>query len=153
MCLSAELTQNNANEIYIFFSATGIILSKEEQEDMDCGDLEAKRYPFFFDYLKMQEMIQPFVMPKNIDADPSYKPENIGTDNYWNYEYCLHRFLGKAQVASANYQDPDMIPAHIIIFDDDTLGCIWLQFNSIGIYCRAKEDLSALHIDDIYLNK
>ena len=107
MCLSAELTQNNANEIYIFFSATGIILSKEEQEDMDCGDLEAKRYPFFFDYLKMQEMIQPFVMPKNIDADPSFKPENIGTDDSdikFNYEYCLHRFLGKAQVASANYQ-------------------------------------------------
>ena len=46
-----------------------------------------------------------------------------------------------------------MIPAHIIIFDDDTLGCIWLQFNSIGIYCRVKEDLSALHIDDIYLKK
>ena len=97
------INSNNANQIYIFF-ITGIILSKEEQEDMDCGDLESKRYPFYFDYLKMQEMIQPFVMPKNIDADPSYKPENIGTDNYWNYEYCLHRFLGKAQVASANYQ-------------------------------------------------
>ena len=141
---------------FTFFSITGIILSKEEQEDMDCGDLETKHYPFYFDYLKMQQMIQPFVMPKNIDADPSFKPENIGTDDSdikFNYEYCLHRFLGEAQVASANYQDPDMIPAHIIIFDDDTLGCIWLQFNSIGIYCRVKEDLSALHIDDIYLTK
>ena len=74
---------------------------------MDCGDLESKRYPFYFDYLKMQEMIQPFVMPKNIDADPSFKPEIIGTDDSdikFNYEYCLHRFLGEAQVASANYQ-------------------------------------------------
>jgi len=134
----------------------GIILSKEEQEGMDCEELEAKRYPFYFDYSKMQEMIQPFVMPENIDADPSYKPENIGTDECdikFNYEYCLHRFLGEGQVASANYQDPDMIPAHIVIFDDDTLGCIWLQFNSIGIYCRVKEDLSAIHIDDIYLKK
>ena len=94
-------------KLTFFFSATGIILSKEEQEDMDCGELEAKRYPFFFDYLKMQEMIQPFVMPKNIDADPSFKPEIIGTDDSdikFNYEYCLHRFLGEAQVASANYQ-------------------------------------------------
>ena len=74
---------------------------------MDCGELETKRYPFFFDFLKMQEMIQPFVMPQNIDADPSYKPENIGTDEgdiKFKYEYCLHRFLGEAQVASANYQ-------------------------------------------------
>ena len=100
------INSNNANQIYIFF-ITGIILSKEEQEDMDCGDLESKRYPFYFDYLKMQEMIQPFVMPKNIDADPSFKPEIIGTDDSdikFNYEYCLHRFLGEAQVASANYQ-------------------------------------------------
>ena len=74
---------------------------------MDCEELEAKKYPFYFDYLKMREMIQPFVMPENIDADPSYKPENIGTDDgdiKFNYEYCLHRFLGEAQVASANYQ-------------------------------------------------
>ena len=92
---------------FTFFSATGIILSKEVQEDMDCGELEAKQHPFYFDYLKMHEMIQPFVMPENIDADSSYKPENIGTDNgdiKFNYEYCLHRFLGEAQVASANYQ-------------------------------------------------
>ena len=92
---------------FTFFSAIGIILSKEEQEDMDCGELEAKQHSFYFDYSKMQEMIQPFVMPQNIDADPSYKPENIGTDDSdikFNFEYCLHRFLGKAQVASDNYQ-------------------------------------------------
>ena len=74
---------------------------------MDCEGLEAKQYPFYFDYSKMQEMIQPFVMPENVDADPSYKPENIGTDEgdiKFNYEYCLHRFLGEGQVASANYE-------------------------------------------------
>ena len=64
-------------------------------------------------------------------------------------------FLGEAQIALPDYQEPSMIPAHIVIFDNDTLGVLFLELRSMSLYSRVKEDLTARHFEDIrdFLNE
>ena len=66
----------------------------------------------------------------------------------------LNKFLfslltGEAQIAYTNYQQPSMIPAHIVIFDNDTFGVLFLELGSLALYSRVKENLAATHFEDI----
>jgi hypothetical protein len=36
------------------------------------------------------------------------------------------------------------------VFDNDTLGVLFLQLSSMSIFKRMKEDLSAIHYDEIF---
>ena len=83
---------------------------------------------------------QPFILPPDVYLDSSEVIE---------HNQCVHRFLGEAQVAQHNYENPEMIPAHVIVFDEDTLGVIFLDLQSISIYKRLKEDLTTIYYDDI----
>ena len=65
------------------------------------------------------------------------------------HDQCLHRFLGKAQVADFNYQNPKMIPVHLIIFDEDSFGVIYFQLQAINIYKRIKKNLNTFMFDEI----
>ena len=58
-------------------------------------------------------------------------------------------FSGEAQIALPDYQEPSMIPAHIVIFDNDTLGVLFLELRSMSLYSRVKEDLTACHFEDV----
>ena len=62
-------------------------------------------------------------------------------------------FLGEAQIALPDYQEPSMIPAHVVIFDNDTLGVLFLELRSISLYSRVKEDLTACHFEDVQVPK
>ena len=116
-----------------------IFLSKEEQRRLYCAALEDS------DNLNFEspsnQCSQAFLLPPDARLDFPIEPE---------YNQCLHRFFGEAQVAAHNYFNPKMIPAHIIMFDNDTLGVIFLHLRSMSIYKRMKEDLSAIHYNDIF---
>ena len=116
-----------------------IFLPKEEQRRLYCAALEDS------DNLNFEspsnQCSQAFLLPPDARLDFPIEPE---------YNQCLHRFFGEAQVAAHNYFNPKMIPAHIIIFDNDTLGVIFLHLRSMSIYKRMKEDLSAIHYNDIF---
>ena len=66
------------------------------------------------------------------------------------YEYC---FLGEGQVSPDNNSDPSLIPAHIIIFNCDTLGVLFLPLKSILTFSRVREDLSAVNYYEGGANK
>ena len=61
----------------------------------------------------------------------------------------LFSVTGEAQIAYTNYQQPSMIPAHVMIFDNDTFGVLFMDLGSLALYSRVKENLSAIHFDDI----
>ena len=61
----------------------------------------------------------------------------------------LYRFIGEAQVAFDNYQDPSFIPAHIIIFDCDSFGVLFLSIRSFSLFHRVKENLGAVDYKDV----
>ena len=42
-----------------------------------------------------------------------------------------------------------MIPAHVVIFDNDTFGVLFLELGSLALYSRVKENLAATHFEDI----
>ena len=69
-------------------------------------------------------------------------------------EYLNNLFLfsvtGEAQIAYTNYQQPSMIPAHVVIFDNDTFGVLFLEIGSLALYSRVKENLAATHFEDIF---
>ena len=61
----------------------------------------------------------------------------------------LFSVTGEAQIAYTNYQQPSMIPAHVVIFDNDTFGVLFLELGSLALYSRVKENLAATHFEDI----
>ena len=61
----------------------------------------------------------------------------------------LFSVTGEAQIAYTNYQQPSMIPAHVMIFDNDTFGVLFLELGSLALYSRVKENLAATHFEDI----
>ena len=119
-----------------------IFLSKEEQRRLYCSALANS------DDLDLQspdnQGSQPFLLPPDARLDAPIELE---------HNQCSDRFFGEAQVAAHNYFNPKMIPAHIIVFDNNTLGVLFLQLQSLSIYKRMKEDLSAIHFDEIFKTK
>ena len=127
-----------------------IVLSKEEQENADCESListmELSSFQCFdfesADQNSQSPVLQPFLVPR--DARQRARIE---------YEHCLYRFLGEGQVSPDNYSDPSFIPAHIIVFNCDTLGVLFLPLKSILTFSRVREDLSAVNFYECGANK
>ena len=59
------------------------------------------------------------------------------------HQQCQYRFLAEGQIAYEDYQDPKFVPAHLIIFDQDHFGVLFLTLHSMSLYVRISEDLSA----------
>jgi len=65
------------------------------------------------------------------------------------YKQCNYRFIGEGQIAHHNFENPSMISAHIVIFDENNFGVLFLELRSMSLFSRVKENLCAVHFDDI----
>ena len=110
-----------------------IVLSKAEQRQYSCEHFDVDSVDS--EFLKKPEGSQPFILPPDVMLE-----DHIDLD----YKTCSHRFLGEVQVALPNFENSERVPAHIMIFDNDTIGVLFLQLQSISIYKRIKEDLGAI---------
>ena len=90
--------------------------------------------------------IQPFILPNECECECSLD-DNVFHKSVW-------RFQASCQIASDMYQNPEWIDGNLVIFSDDLFGVIFMAeahgFNSLTIYHRLKEDLSAVHYDDVF---
>lgn len=123
-----------------------VIMSKQDQIDSDCDRLISS-----MEMLTLQEInfesgkseslppVQPFVVPRDVNES---RVRDLPST-------CLYRFLGEAQVAFHDYVNPEFIPAHLMVFDGDTFGVLFLDLRSISLYSRVKEDLFALNYADV----
>ena len=110
-----------------------IILSKEEQKEADCESLQSIKEFCQFQYIDFDSnqdssplSFQPFILPR--DATQRAKLDK--------YEQCLYRFISEAQVSPIDYSDPTFVPAHLIIFDCDTFGVLFLTLQSMSLYAN-----------------
>jgi hypothetical protein len=81
---------------------------------------------------------QPFIMPSD-----AFERSSVP------YRTCIYRFVGEAQVAQTDFINAEMIPAHVVIFDCDMFGVLFLDICLMSLYSRIKEDFTAIHYDDI----
>ena len=134
-----------------------IVLSKEEQENADCESListmELSSFQCFdfesADQNSQSPVLQPFLVPRDARQNLTHQDFFFKIE----YEHCLYRFLGEGQVSPDNYSDPSFIPAHIIVFNCDTLGVLFLPLKSISTFSRVREDLSAVNFYQCGANK
>ena len=126
-----------------------IVLSKEEQMTANCESLQSAMELCSF---------QRFDFDSDQDSSPSFQPFLVPQDAYQRtkldrYERCLYRFLGEGQVSSIDYSDPSFIPAHLIVFDCDTFGVLFLPLKSISLYSRINENFGAVNYCECGANK
>merc|ERR1719270_2417989 len=116
-----------------------IVLTEEEQREYVCEQFDVNSIDS--EFLKNQVGTQPFILPSDVMLE-----ENIILE----HNTCSHRYLGEYQMSGTDFQDPKMVPAHLVIFDSDTIGVMIFQLQSFSIHKRMKEDLSAkLHQKDL----
>jgi len=127
-----------------------IILSKEEQKEADCESLQSIKEFCQFQYIDFDSnqdssplSFQPFILPR--DATQRAKLDK--------YEQCLYRFISEAQVSPIDYSDPTFVPAHLIIFDCDTFGVLFLTLQSMSLYSRISENFGAVNYFECVENK
>ena len=96
-----------------------IILSEDAQRCATCDDLVHGIEELSYQIYNKQDSpsSQPFILPQ--DA--------LSRSELSNFNRCTYRFIGEGQVAQSNFQSPQMIPAHIVIFDQDTFGVMFLE--------------------------
>ena len=124
-----------------------IFMTKDSQRSLSCYDLE-----------KMVEKsdFSPVPNPNLGTWVPNQKfllpPDTYSDVDVSKYSTCTHRFIGEAQIAYDNYRNPSMIPAHVIIFDQDTIGVLFFKLNCFMLCSRINENFNAVHYDDIIDN-
>ena len=65
-------------------------------------------------------------------------PHSMYMEGDLPHDKCLGRWLGEAQIAQTNYQNPSFIPAHFILFNEDEFAVMFLGLNCISMYHRVK---------------
>ena len=122
-------------------------MSKEFQRNSKCRDLVKDI---------VDETYEVFVDDERPTKDKRHfiKPSDVIMDDIDNFDHSIyqHRYIGEAQVAFTGFHNPKMIPAHVVIFDCNTFGVIFLSINYMGIYSRIKENLTAVHYEDVFSN-
>ena len=116
-----------------------IRLTRDVQKDYSCEALipdesTATYESIDFEAADHQPQPQPFCLPSDAYDRAS---EEVG------YQQCQYRFLAEGQIAHEDYQNPQFVPAHLIIFDQDHFGVLFLTLHSMSLYVRISEDLSA----------
>ena len=119
-------------------------MSKEAQRNSSCADLVQNI---------VDETYEIIGDDRTKESHSFIKPQDaiIDVDNF-DHSIYQHRYIGEAQVAAPGFHNHLMIPAHVVIFDCDTFGVIFLGINYIGIYSRIREDLTAVHYEDVFSN-
>merc|ERR1712004_607819 len=117
-----------------------IRLTRDVQKDFSCEALipdegTATYESIDFEAADHQPQPQPFCLPSDVFDRAS---EEVGS-----YQHCQYRFLAEGQIAHEDYQNPQFVPAHLIIFDQDHFGVLFLTLHSMSLYVRISEDLSA----------
>ncbi|KAG0721409.1 F-box only protein 31 [Chionoecetes opilio] len=72
---------------------------------------------------------QPFSLPQGCILDTD---AHIPTK-------CIARYHGFGQRAGFGLPRPTIIPVHVVVFNDDLLGVIWIDFEDFTLYSRVKE--------------
>ena len=49
---------------------------------------------------------------------------------------CKARYHGFGQIADSGFQGPMFSPVHIVIFNNDKIGVIWLDLNYVSVFHR-----------------
>ena len=154
---------SNVPENKITFTADllkSIILTKDQQTELNCSALEKETYfayfPFELNSMENQEAKQPFVLPPGIfnpltdvwiDANAQYPNGTEGPK--LGFEKCLWRFLGEGQIANVDFDEPQRILVHVVIFNEDCFAVLYLRYNTLCIYSRVKENFKAVGYKDI----
>ena len=91
--------------------------------------------------------VQPFVLPSECECEyPLDSSDSFRTVNW--------RFEASCQIASDMFQNPEWIDGNLVIFSEDLFGVIFMAeehgFNSLTIYHRVQENLSAVHYEDVF---
>ena len=91
--------------------------------------------------------IQPFVLPVECECEYPLDSSDIFQSANW-------RFEATCQIASDMFQNPEWIDGNLVIFSEDMFGVIFMAeehgFNSLTIYHRVQENLSAVHYEDVF---
>ena len=91
--------------------------------------------------------VQPFVLPRECECEYPLDSSDLFLTAQW-------RFEASCQIASDMFQNPEWIDGNIIIFSEDMFGAIFMAeeqgFNSLTIYHRVQENLSAVHFEDVF---
>ncbi|XP_033754683.1 F-box only protein 31-A-like [Pecten maximus] len=105
-----------------------MILNLEQQESMhmlreiDTPDIPEDNGPRF------EPRIQPFMIPASCFNRVDRVPQ-----------CCKYRFHGQGRIAGHGYHNPSLTPGHFIVFDNDTLGFMWMELLSFSMYSRVTE--------------
>ncbi|OWF37959.1 F-box only protein 31-like [Mizuhopecten yessoensis] len=105
-----------------------MVLNLEQQEsmhmlrEMDTPDIPEENGPGF------EPRHQPFMIPTGCFNRVQNIPQR-----------CKYRFHGKGRIAGHGYHNPSLTPGHFVVFDDDTLGFMWMELLSFSMYSRVTE--------------
>ncbi|XP_060082624.1 F-box only protein 31-like [Ylistrum balloti] len=105
-----------------------MVLNVEQQESMhtlreiDIPDIPEENGPGF------EPRHQPFRIPEGCMNRQANAPHR-----------CKYRFHGKGRIAGHGYHNPSLTPGHLVVFDDNTLGFMWMELLSFSMYSRVME--------------
>ena len=89
---------------------------------------------------------QPFVLPSGCDCDYPLDEDF--------FRKALWRFQATCQISDFMYENPEWIEGNLIIFSEDIFGVIFIAesygFVALSIFHRVKENLSAIHYQDVF---
>ena len=90
---------------------------------------------------------QPFILPDECDCEFPLDDNEVFSNALW-------RFEATCQIAEDKYKSPQWIKGNLVVFSDDLFGVIFMAeahgFNSMTIYHRVQEKLSAICYEDLF---
>jgi len=79
---------------------------------------------------------------ENLPTQPFHIPSDCFDRDARPPARCKARFHAEGQIAGHGYTTPSYTKSHMIIFDENTFGHIWLELKSFSLFSRVMEDLS-----------
>ncbi|WAR01637.1 FBX31-like protein [Mya arenaria] len=71
---------------------------------------------------------------------PFHDPTNFGqTDGFDPPTFCLCRYHALGTVSPTGYTDPQQIPVHFMVFNEDMFGVMWIGLHHFSLYVKVKE--------------
>ncbi|XP_070574546.1 F-box only protein 31-like isoform X2 [Ptychodera flava] len=75
--------------------------------------------------------LQPFIIPAGVSDRGLYYFEESK-----NIEQCRARYAGTGQLAAHGFQNSSSSPGHLIIFDEELFGFLWLELRTLSVFSR-----------------
>ncbi|XP_052798220.1 F-box only protein 31-like [Mya arenaria] len=71
---------------------------------------------------------------------PFHDPTNFGqTDGFDPPTFCLCRYHALGTVSPTGYTDPQQIPVHFMVFNEEMFGVMWIGLHHFSLYVKVKE--------------